>query len=172
MWVRLPPAPPFRKRQTAGWSSLVARQAHNLKVVGSNPAPATNKKSGAASSPCRTVAQPGSAFAWGAKGHEFKSRPSDHFKSRFRPMFTGVSCDFAALDFGAKRATRSNEFQRGDMHPDMHIIRPCCRNASSVCLHRSRHCAYSAACAGTDVHVACVEAVGGGVGIHGRAVCV
>ena len=26
---------------TAGWSSLVARQAHNLKVAGSNPAPAT-----------------------------------------------------------------------------------------------------------------------------------
>ena len=26
---------------SAGWSSLVARQAHNLKVVGSNPAPAT-----------------------------------------------------------------------------------------------------------------------------------
>ena len=26
----------------AGWSSLVARQAHNLKVAGSNPAPATN----------------------------------------------------------------------------------------------------------------------------------
>ena len=28
----------------AGWSSLVARQAHNLKVAGSNPAPATNFK--------------------------------------------------------------------------------------------------------------------------------
>ena len=28
----------------AGWSSPVARQAHNLKVVGSNPAPATNIK--------------------------------------------------------------------------------------------------------------------------------
>ena len=28
----------------AGWSSPVARQAHNLKVVGSNPAPATIKK--------------------------------------------------------------------------------------------------------------------------------
>ena len=28
----------------AGWSSPVARQAHNLKVVGSNPAPATNKR--------------------------------------------------------------------------------------------------------------------------------
>ena len=28
----------------AGWSSLVARQAHNLKVLGSNPSPATNFK--------------------------------------------------------------------------------------------------------------------------------
>ena len=39
---------PFRTRayvqsfQIAGWSSLVARQAHNLKAAGSNPAPATN----------------------------------------------------------------------------------------------------------------------------------
>jgi hypothetical protein len=29
-------------RLDAGWSSLVARRAHNPKVVGSNPAPATN----------------------------------------------------------------------------------------------------------------------------------
>ena len=29
-------------KYAAGWSSLVARQAHNLKVVGSNPTPATN----------------------------------------------------------------------------------------------------------------------------------
>src|SRR5436190_19597697 len=28
--------------RSAGWSSLVARQAHNLKAAGSNPAPATN----------------------------------------------------------------------------------------------------------------------------------
>ncbi len=28
-------------RFNAGWSSPVARQAHNLKVVGSNPTPAT-----------------------------------------------------------------------------------------------------------------------------------
>ena len=28
----------------AGWSSQVARQAHNLKAAGSNPAPATLKK--------------------------------------------------------------------------------------------------------------------------------
>ena len=30
------------KSLIAGWSSPVARQAHNLKVVGSNPTPATN----------------------------------------------------------------------------------------------------------------------------------
>ena len=30
------------KTDDAGWSSPVARQAHNLKVVGSNPTPATN----------------------------------------------------------------------------------------------------------------------------------
>ena len=29
-------------RFDAGWSSLAARRAHNPKVVGSNPAPATN----------------------------------------------------------------------------------------------------------------------------------
>ena len=32
----------FLKLLIAGWSSLVARQAHNLKVLGSNPSPATN----------------------------------------------------------------------------------------------------------------------------------
>jgi hypothetical protein len=29
------------KKPVAGWSSPVARQAHNLKVTGSNPVPAT-----------------------------------------------------------------------------------------------------------------------------------
>ena len=33
----------------AGWSSPVARQAHNLKAAGSNPAPATNQPSKATS---------------------------------------------------------------------------------------------------------------------------
>ena len=32
----------FFSSHDAGWSSPVARQAHNLKVVGSNPTPATN----------------------------------------------------------------------------------------------------------------------------------
>ena len=31
-------------RHTAGWSSQVARRAHNPKVVGSNPTPATRSK--------------------------------------------------------------------------------------------------------------------------------
>jgi DNA mismatch endonuclease Vsr len=31
-------------RIAAGWSSPVARQAHNLKVTGSNPVPATNRQ--------------------------------------------------------------------------------------------------------------------------------
>ena len=34
---------PFFRGFDAGWSSPVARQAHNLKVVGSNPTPATKK---------------------------------------------------------------------------------------------------------------------------------
>ena len=38
------PAPYIRRKREydAGWSSPVARQAHNLKVLGSNPSPATN----------------------------------------------------------------------------------------------------------------------------------
>src|SRR5690606_18393627 len=35
------PATGNAERLIAGWSSPVARQAHNLKVVGSNPTPAT-----------------------------------------------------------------------------------------------------------------------------------
>ena len=35
-------AAPWSTPTSAGWSSPVARQAHNLKVAGSNPAPATN----------------------------------------------------------------------------------------------------------------------------------
>ncbi len=42
---RSPPDPPTHSHTpthtNAGWSSPVARQAHNLKVAGSNPAPAT-----------------------------------------------------------------------------------------------------------------------------------
>ena len=39
---------PSRQLGDAGWSSPVARQAHNLKVVGSNPTPATKTNKGSA----------------------------------------------------------------------------------------------------------------------------
>ena len=47
MWVDFPPNCRHISRVArlgAGWSSPVARQAHNLKVVGSNPTPATKTK--------------------------------------------------------------------------------------------------------------------------------
>ena len=49
------------------------------KVTGSSPVSPTK----------RTVAQPGSAFAWGAKGLGFKSRRSDH--RFFYDRLTGLS---------------------------------------------------------------------------------
>ena len=96
-----PASPAIRKRQIAGWSSLVARQAHNLKVVGSNPAPATKFSFLAF---CRTVAQPGSAFAWGAKGLGFKSRRSDQF---FLPLLMKLTpmVGFTLTFFTASRGS-------------------------------------------------------------------
>src|SRR3954449_2233913 len=38
------------QRFIAGWSSPVARQAHNLKVIGSNPIPATKTRAGRSAS--------------------------------------------------------------------------------------------------------------------------
>ena len=43
------------QRFNAGWSSPVARQAHNLKVIGSNPIPATKMKTPAISSIARVL---------------------------------------------------------------------------------------------------------------------
>ena len=39
--VRIPLSPPLKNLLIAGWSSSVARWAHNPEVVGSNPTPAT-----------------------------------------------------------------------------------------------------------------------------------
>ena len=47
----------------AGWSSLVARRAHNPKVVGSNPAPATNSMAARCSLTVASEA-PFGAFLW------------------------------------------------------------------------------------------------------------
>ena len=50
--------------QIAGWSSTAARRAHNPKVTGSNPVPATN---------FGAVAQLARAFGSYPTGHRFKS---------------------------------------------------------------------------------------------------
>jgi hypothetical protein len=46
-----PGSPAIPALGDAGWSSPVARQAHNLKVTGSNPVPATNREN-----PCARTA--------------------------------------------------------------------------------------------------------------------
>ena len=56
--------PLFKVRGSiAGWSSLVARRAHNPKVVGSNPAPATNSMAARCSLVIASEA-PFGAFLW------------------------------------------------------------------------------------------------------------
>ena len=64
------------KLYIAGWSSLVARRAHNPKVVGSNPAPATNIFYG-------EVAQLARAFGSYPKCRRFKSVLRYHFYIRY-----------------------------------------------------------------------------------------
>ena len=66
--VRIPLSPPFV--YIAGWSSLVARRAHNPKVVGSNPSSATKRW-------FRGVAVITSACH--AEDREFDSRRNRHF---------------------------------------------------------------------------------------------
>src|SRR3954471_9329717 len=84
-------SPPVRGRfGDAGWSSPVARQAHNLKVAGSNPAPATNKKA----PPCAGLF----LLVVGALGFERRSagaaagtlRRSYSLNQRQGPRFGGV----------------------------------------------------------------------------------
>jgi hypothetical protein len=63
------------KSHHAGWSSPVARQAHNLKVAGSNPAPATKswrRSRGGSVRPGRSPTKPGP----GARATPWSARPS------------------------------------------------------------------------------------------------
>jgi hypothetical protein len=70
-------------RDNAGWSSPVARQAHNLKAAGSNPAPATTEtcKSAQASRFTESSStQPSRSFSCfnTLADHAKQSSPSDH----------------------------------------------------------------------------------------------
>ena len=56
----------------AGWSSSVARRAHNPKVVGSNPSPATNYFYG-------SLVQPVNTSACHAEDRGFESRRNRHY---------------------------------------------------------------------------------------------
>ena len=47
------PDPGVAQAFDAGWSSPVARQAHNLKVIGSNPIPATKHQNARQARPAR-----------------------------------------------------------------------------------------------------------------------
>ena len=74
----------------AGWSSPVARQAHNLKVVGSNPTPATNTTCeapfGALSSFWAMISGPGPApdtVALGGAAIAFLLPDTPHNRSDF-----------------------------------------------------------------------------------------
>ena len=62
----------------AGWSSPVARQAHNLKVTGSNPVPATKEKRRQISGRSRSL---GERFEPVVRWRESK-RPRDHSQGR------------------------------------------------------------------------------------------
>ena len=85
----------FLRHYIAGWSSLVARWAHNPKVRGSNPLPATNlvpwcswltrlpvTQKIAGSSPVGTAiwlhSSVGRAFDLDSEGHEFASHTDHH----------------------------------------------------------------------------------------------
>ncbi len=81
---------PTAAGQDAGWSSPVARQAHNLKAAGSNPAPATNTTTHAHTKPQGRKPRGQNAFrrarATGRGGEAFPDDPH-----RWRPEGTGRS---------------------------------------------------------------------------------
>ena len=74
--------PACRGSFDAGWSSLVARRAHNPKVVGSNPAPATNNTSPAPIlATCKRKSPLIGAFSYlekiGSRGKQGSADPAD-----------------------------------------------------------------------------------------------
>jgi putative endonuclease len=85
----------------AGWSSLVARRAHNPEVVGSNPTPATNSSiRGRAQAPglftlrpmSRVTCKPYFVYVlWSASGHKYYIGISENPTSRLFQHNSGIS---------------------------------------------------------------------------------
>ncbi len=91
----------IRYHAYAGWSSLVARRAHNPEVVGSNPTPATNSNiRGRAQAPGLFTLQPMSRVTgkpyfvyvlWSASGQKFYIGISENPASRLFQHNSGIS---------------------------------------------------------------------------------
>ena len=114
----------------AGWSSPVARQAHNLKVAGSNPAPATNSSRliepvGPISISFQLVRpRPAVAFPCVPQGNVLGCA------SRHRPCAAGSGCQ------GSQRARR----ERSVCGPGPRNIAPTCRGvACGQCCDRPEY---------------------------------
>jgi hypothetical protein len=81
----------------AGWSSPVARQAHNLKVTGSNPVPATNDVTTPpppwlrGSCAFRATASAAPTVAWSAKSSILKRSPCSRSTRAFTPLASSGS---------------------------------------------------------------------------------
>ena len=75
----------MRALTSAGWSSLAARRAHNPKVAGSNPAPATNQ-----------AKRPREDGAFCFKG--FKLVVEDALESVVGPTITGLGYELLGID--------------------------------------------------------------------------
>jgi hypothetical protein len=70
--------PSINQTFDAGWSSPVARQAHNLKVVGSNPTPATKLKARSANTLAGFFAREFAPICR-SRGHSMKCQQNQGF---------------------------------------------------------------------------------------------
>jgi hypothetical protein len=109
----------------AGWSSLVARQAHNLKAVGSNPTPATNFS--LRDSSLRL-------FCWQGLKPYSKSCPGVLLWSGMKRNLLGLFCALAVAWLGSSKATAANQNPDAGAATiaDIAIVRPVCLAATVV----------------------------------------
>ena len=132
---RLTAIPPFCivTNSDAGWSSMVARRAHNPKVVGSNPAPATKYKNPLQSQGILLYA----AFI----ADELMERPSEPlgFRRPFTVLRRGLgknTTDFfqtASSDLGLLSLRRCS-FRRCNSFLSNHLLRERCNRMTNAAI--------------------------------------